>query len=133
MPRGDRTGPNGMGPMTGRAAGLCAGNATPGFTNPVPRGGGAWGRGGGWGVGHGARAGRGGGGGGWGRRHWFYATGMPGWQRAAYGSPPYGVPAGATPPASELEVLKGQAANLADELAGIRTRIDNLEQQKREP
>ncbi len=25
MPRGDQTGPRGMGPMTGRAAGFCAG------------------------------------------------------------------------------------------------------------
>ena len=34
MPRGDRTGPGGMGPMTGRAAGYCAGSGTPGFMNP---------------------------------------------------------------------------------------------------
>jgi hypothetical protein len=34
MPRGDRTGPAGMGPMTGRAAGYCAGSGTPGFMNP---------------------------------------------------------------------------------------------------
>ncbi|MFW5688146.1 MAG: DUF5320 domain-containing protein [Spirochaetota bacterium] len=31
MPRGNRQGPNGQGPMTGRAAGYCAGNDTPGF------------------------------------------------------------------------------------------------------
>jgi hypothetical protein len=41
MPRGDRTGPAGMGPMTGRAAGYCTGSGTPGFMNPyggrVPR------------------------------------------------------------------------------------------------
>jgi len=36
MPRGDGTGPAGMGPMTGRAAGYCAGNSGPGFTNPFP-------------------------------------------------------------------------------------------------
>jgi hypothetical protein len=34
MPRGDRTGPAGMGPMTGRAAGYCAGYGTPGYMNP---------------------------------------------------------------------------------------------------
>jgi hypothetical protein len=34
MPRGDRTGPAGMGSMTGRAAGYCAGYDTPGFMNP---------------------------------------------------------------------------------------------------
>ena len=33
MPQGDRTGPNGQGPMTGRGAGYCAGFAAPGFMN----------------------------------------------------------------------------------------------------
>ena len=36
MPRGNRTGPFAMGPMTGRAAGYCAGYAVPGFMNPAP-------------------------------------------------------------------------------------------------
>lgn len=51
MPRGDGTGPMGMGPRTGRAAGYCAGYAMPGFANPIGgRGlGMAWGRGGGGG------------------------------------------------------------------------------------
>ena len=31
MPRGDGTGPNGQGPMTGRALGYCSGNDRPGF------------------------------------------------------------------------------------------------------
>lgn len=31
MPRGDRTGPVGMGPMTGRGQGYCAGSQVPGF------------------------------------------------------------------------------------------------------
>ncbi|MCD6177011.1 MAG: DUF5320 domain-containing protein [Candidatus Cloacimonetes bacterium] len=31
MPRGDRTGPNGNGPMTGRGMGYCAGNDRPGY------------------------------------------------------------------------------------------------------
>jgi len=35
MPRGDGTGPAGMGPMTGRAAGYCAGFPVPGYMNPV--------------------------------------------------------------------------------------------------
>ena len=34
MPRGDGTGPAAMGPMTGRAAGYCAGYGVPGFANP---------------------------------------------------------------------------------------------------
>jgi len=33
MPAGDRTGPLGLGPKTGRAAGYCAGFAGPGFSN----------------------------------------------------------------------------------------------------
>jgi len=55
MPRGDRTGPSGQGPMTGRGAGLCGGYATPGFANPLGRQrrpwGGGWQRGMGYGWG----------------------------------------------------------------------------------
>ncbi|MBA7569646.1 hypothetical protein ES708_11387 [subsurface metagenome] len=38
MPGGDRTGPTGMGPMTGRGVGYCAGYQVPGFANPIPGG-----------------------------------------------------------------------------------------------
>jgi len=38
MPFGDGTGPAGLGPMTGRAAGYCAGFPVPGYMNPVPGG-----------------------------------------------------------------------------------------------
>jgi hypothetical protein len=70
MPRGDGTGPAGMGPMTGRAAGYCAGYPVPGYMNPVGgRGFGGRGRGGGRG-----------------RRNWYYATGL----RAGYGYPAWG-------------------------------------------
>ena len=55
MPSGDKTGPSGLGPMTGRAAGYCAGTPVPGFMNPM-RG---YGRGGGRGRGRGLRMGRG--------------------------------------------------------------------------
>jgi len=34
MPKGDKTGPNGMGPMTGRGAGKCAGFPVPTDMNP---------------------------------------------------------------------------------------------------
>ena len=49
MPAGDRTGPNGMGSMTGRGAGFCAGNAVPGIAAagvPMGRGGMGFRRGG---------------------------------------------------------------------------------------
>ena len=45
MPRGDRTGPNGMGPMTGRSAGYCAGYQNPGFMSSFGGAGRGFGRG----------------------------------------------------------------------------------------
>jgi len=128
MPGGDGTGPGGMGPMTGRAAGYCAGYPVPGFMNPVGgRGYGGWGRGGG----------------GWGRRNWFHATGLTGWQRAATGVPAYGAPAAYPtpyaapfgPPATreqELDALKGQAEYFEDALQGIKKQIEELQAQAAE-
>lgn len=61
MPRGDRTGPLGQGPRTGRGGGYCNGNAVPGFVDDMSRGRGpAFGR----------RQGRGR----WGRRQAFSAV-----------------------------------------------------------
>ena len=61
MPRGNRTGPDGMGPMTGRAAGFCAGNDEAGFSSAPGGGfGRRWNRGAGRGFGNGFGAGRGG-------------------------------------------------------------------------
>ncbi|MFP4050403.1 MAG: DUF5320 domain-containing protein [Thermoplasmata archaeon] len=64
MPRGDGTGPDGLGPMTGRALGYCAGYSSPGFTKGIGRGLGRGlargrGRGIGRGLGRGFRGGRG--------------------------------------------------------------------------
>jgi hypothetical protein len=54
MPFGDGTGPRGIGPMTGRGAGYCAGFGRPGFASLVPvRGGVGFGRGRGRGGGRG--------------------------------------------------------------------------------
>lgn len=39
MPRGDRTGPNGLGSRSGRGAGYCSGNNEPGCTTAGGRGG----------------------------------------------------------------------------------------------
>jgi hypothetical protein len=117
MPGGDRTGPRGMGPMTGRAAGYCAGYDRPGAAHPWFRRGMAW-----WG-------GRRGGGRGW--RHWYYATGLPGWARG-YGPgwgefPAYGPPA---PPTREEEadMLKAQAEWLQEQLDDIQERLAKVEQ-----
>ena len=51
MPRGNGTGPEGKGPMTGRGAGFCEGNDVPGYrSGEAGRG---LGRGFGWGGGRG--------------------------------------------------------------------------------
>ncbi len=125
MPRGDGTGPAGAGSRTGRAAGYCAGYDMPGYMNPVPgRAFGGPGRG--WGF-YGYGRGRGGGRG-W--RNRYYATGMPLWQRAAYGYPAYG---GAYPyppePTvdEEKEMLREEAETLKRELEDIQERISVLE------
>ena len=110
MPRGDRTGPMGMGAMSGRAAGYCAGFGMPGYANPVP------GRGFGLGFGRGRGAGgRGfGGGGGRGWRHMFYATGLPGWARFGGYAAPHGSFAPCQKPDPEMEkhALSSQAEAL---------------------
>ena len=124
MPRGDGTGPAGLGPMTGRAAGYCAGYPVPGYMNPIPgRGYFGWGRG---------FYGRGGGRG-W--RNWYYATGLPGWQRAAMGMPAFGgwvnpalYPYGAEiTPKQEADILRNQAEILKKELEDIQSRVETLE------
>ncbi len=113
MPGGDRTGPLGMGPMTGRGAGFCAGFGVPGFMNRwIGFGRGWFGRGRGW-------------------RNMFYATGLPGWMRAGMGmAGPAGVAAapfrGMTRE-QELDVLRQQADHLASVLEDIRQRIRELE------
>ena len=156
MPGGDGTGPAGMGPMTGRAAGYCAGYPVPGFMNPIAGQGS-------WGYGRGMR------GGGRGRRNWFYATGMPGWVRAGYGYPAWGTYPGAGAPAmpmaapqvgpwpqmspqvgpwpqmspqvgpwpqatkeQQIDTLKGQAEYFEDALDGIKKQIEELEAAKAE-
>ncbi len=53
MPRGDRTGPNGMGPRTGRGAGFCSGFDRPGYMNGGAARGFGYGRGMGRGYGRG--------------------------------------------------------------------------------
>jgi hypothetical protein len=119
MPRGDGTGPMGMGPMTGRAMGYCAGYSAPGYMNPA--GFGFAGRGFGF-------AGRG-----RGNRNMFYATGMPGWMRAG-SYPGYGYPAVPAAPQyskeNEVQFLKSQAEYLRTTLEDINNRLSELEKQE---
>jgi hypothetical protein len=60
MPGGDRSGPEGKGPMTGRRGGYCAGSEKPGYRAEAGGRGGSWrqraGRGLGRGLGRGGRS-----------------------------------------------------------------------------
>ena len=114
MPGGDRTGPLGRGPMTGRGAGYCAGYSEPGFAILIPRRG-FWGRGR--------------------RRSWFRRWGWPRRRRAATGYPTAGFgrpdmsPAPAMTKEQELETLKGQAEYFQGALGEIKKRREELEAQ----
>jgi len=115
MPAGNGTGPMGAGPMTGRAAGYCAGHTVPGHANPVAVGGfrlrqgcgGQVGRGRGMGMGF--RGGRQCGG--------------------RYGMQPVAAPS-APAPEQEHAMLKTQAQNLESALADIQKRLTELESGK---
>lgn len=115
MPRGDRRGPAGWGPMTGRGAGYCAGYQVPGFLNRWvgrfrgrcsfgPRGGGH-----GW------------------RRACFFGPWGPGYPVSPYA----GVPGGYDP-GVEAEFLSKEADYLKQELKAIETRLAQLEKDKKE-
>lgn len=121
MPYGDRTGPMGTGPMSGRGSGFCAGYGMPGYANPAHERG-FWQRGAGGFFGPA---------GGRGRRNWFYATGLPGWVRGLRPRPfGAGLYASGNPEmdkAEELRALKGQADFYESGLAEIKKRITELE------
>jgi len=131
MPGGDRTGPWGAGPMTGRGVGICAGYGEPGYMNPAYGRGFGGGRGRGFGRGFGRGGGRG-----W--RHWYYATGLPGWARGY--SHPYPYPAGlSVDPGTtamtskatrdeERAYLKEQARYFKQALNDIEKRVNELQQ-----
>ena len=121
MPGGDKTGPFGAGPMTGRGAGYCAGFTQPGFANPYVPGrrggmGGGFGRGRGFGRGFG-----------WGRAAHGWPAG--GGYAGAYGGYPatFGAVASGD---QEQEALKQQAQYLQQSLDAISKRIAELEEQK---
>lgn len=107
MPGGNGTGPMGMGPMTGRGMGYCAGYTRPGFVNP------GFGHGTGWGRGRGRGFGMG-----W-RNRWadpFYTA-------PVYPAQPYMQPATAQ---NEADALKDQAKYFSEALESINKRISEL-------
>ena len=127
MPGGDGTGPRGFGPMTGRAAGFCAGFGIPGYADVI--------------TGRGYRFSGRGRCGGRGFRNLFYETGLTGWQRAVgympgRGNPfVYGRPYNASMTANEdrqreVDALRARAEYLEDALDGIRAQLKELEEQR---
>lgn len=130
MPRGDRTGPQGQGPMTGRGMGYCRGAGAAGFTTSS------------FGTGAGRGLGGGGGGRGWRWRNVFHATGLTASQRAAGSAaamasenaaqslPPGPAAVQNVPGASQdVAMLKQQADELAAALDGIREQIAAIQAQ----
>ena len=107
MPRGDRTGPLGLGSRTGRGFGYCAGYAAPGFFTP------------------GFGGGRGRGRGGFGYRHWYYATGLTHSQKTFWANPNFT----ASPLTKEESVhqLKTQKDILQQNLDELNKRLEELE------
>ena len=118
MPRGNRTGPMGMGPMTGRGGGYCADYPGPGFMNRM--GGRGFGRYGGWGRG-------------WGYRFRRFAAGPPRWAHAGYGPGPEWGPRPAFEPYApswsrdqEVEMLEQQVEWLKQQQEALAQRLEEL-------
>jgi len=103
MPRGDGTGPMGMGAMTGRGAGFCAGFAAPGYISP--------------GIGRRAGIGRG-----CGFRRMYCPSGMSGWPQSGY--PAYSEAFKLA--ADEKEYLNKQAELLKNQLQQIDKRLEEI-------
>ena len=112
MPRGDRTGPNGMGPRTGRGAGMCSGFDRPGYMN----GGGSFGYGRGMGYGRGFGRGMGFG------RGFGYGYVPAGGYTAPYAAPysaPYSKEIEKSYLENEINILKEQLKASESRLADI--------------
>lgn len=123
MPRGDRTGPMGMGSRSGRAAGYCASYDNPGFMNRVFGRGFGRASGMGYGQGFGPTRGVGNRGGGFGWRTMFWNSGLPGWMRFGrfFGQQPN--PDGGT----EKQFLENEVEFLKSQLNQIQKRLSELD------
>ncbi len=115
MPKGDRTGPSGQGPGTGRAFGYCYGFDSPGFVKGV---GGGMGRGFGYGRGMGRGRGMGFG---WGRS---YGVASPG---VFQGGNQFIQPMSKD---DEIKLLKSEADALKRSQKNIDKRLGELEKEE---
>jgi hypothetical protein len=112
MPLGDRTGPMGGGPKTGRGAGFCGGNEFPGYAYDEANRPGRFGRKSGC-FSHDA-------GGGHGYRHWFQATGLPAWIRFVENI--------VNMEDDEIQILKSQAEYLNRSLEAVKKRLSEIKE-----
>lgn len=119
MPRGDGTGPMGIGPMTGRGVGFCSGYASPGYMNPTRIRGWGFRHTGGWRRGLGMGMG------------WRHGSNAPVHPFAMQYAPPFASPdispVGAE---KEIDMLKNQARYFSDALQEINKRIAEIESGK---
>lgn len=104
MPGGDRTGPAGAGPMTGRAMGYCGGYSVPGYGNMAP------------GMGRGMA--------------FRYGWGRGGGFRWRFYNPDYAMGTLTPTREEELQSLKLQAERLKRTLDDVQKRIQELEKEK---
>lgn len=104
MPYGDRRGPEGMGPRTGRGLGLCNGYSTPGYLNDF-----GYGRGRGAGFAH-AGYGRG----------FGYGRGLGLGYGRGYTARP------AVSKEDEKGILESEIKRLSDELESLKNRLSSL-------
>ncbi|HDS01463.1 MAG TPA: hypothetical protein ENO22_01020 [candidate division Zixibacteria bacterium] len=130
MPGGDRTGPLGLGPRTGRAAGYCSGYPAPGYANNrFGRGYGfgfGFGRGRGFGRGLGMGYGRG-----WRHRNFAYgAYDIDYPYDPDYRDYPEAQARSADITKDELRYLRREARDLNKTLDDINARIKDLEEKK---
>lgn len=114
MPGGNRTGPLGFGPRTGRGMGYCAGYNMPGYTNP----GAGFGRGRGMGFGRGR---------GFGWRAFSPLPGPAPYYGPAY--PDYSYPQPS--PDEEKTYLEGLVKNLEGEMKEIKERLKELSRESK--
>jgi len=120
MPGGDRTGPLGLGPRTGRAAGFCSGYIFPGYMSPVPRFRRGFVRGLGRGFGRGY----------WhqGRGFWWYNNINPYIRQQDYN-----IGLSQQPTKEEEKVyFENMVKELEDEIKYIKSRIQDLSKEKKE-
>ena len=118
MPGGDRTGPMGLGPRTGRGAGYCSGSSTPGYLNPGP------------GLGRGFGRGRGLGRGFWGRGRGFWGRGFYDnyYRPLSYDPVKYPQPT----KEEEKSYLEDTVKDLEEDIKNLRNRIQELSKDKKE-